>query len=150
MHLPFPLTLPLPKKHRQPAVQINGCFVAAARTVWFNAQKAVRYCCSILLSAVSRKESLCLQLCPLHSPPKHYTVPTPDNLANSNRVPQGISPYPQLLPKKHRTTTRCPNKWLVCNCCVSIHIHVLKLATSCRTGPTVALPFPRCYLVQRL
>ena len=31
--------------------------------------------------------------------------------------PQESSHPPRTLPKKHRTTTRCPYKWLVCNCC---------------------------------
>ena len=35
--------------------------------------------------------------------------------------PQEPSPPSQTLPKKRRTTTRCPyNKWMVCNCCAYV------------------------------
>ena len=34
--------------------------------------------------------------------------------------PQGTSPPPQTLPNTHRTTTRCPYKWLFRNCCAYV------------------------------
>ena len=96
---------------RQPAAHVNGYFVTAASIIFQRAEG-----CAVLLLGTGigcGKErvpavSLSLWLYPFHPLPSNTTIAPTPNLSTSNCNAKVLPPK-HFLPKKHRTTTRCPH-----------------------------------------
>ena len=73
---------------------------------------AAWYCCRMSRKESPASRSFCSSAFSTTPPPQPWLfLPLPLQPVTARPMP----PL-QTLPKRHRTTTRCPNKWLVCIC----------------------------------